>query len=84
MGKSDERRVLESIRTKETMNENEKQRYFNGLGGYYAGLDSETLIASFYNFRASHVVQEIPAPLAMRAWEIHETTFWTMYAEEES
>lgn len=84
MGKSDERRVLESIRTGGIMNENEKQRYFNGLEGHYRGLDSETLIASFYNFRASYVTQEIPAALAMRAWEVHEMVFWDEYTGEES
>jgi hypothetical protein len=82
MGKSNERRVLESIRTGGIMNE--EQEYFNALEGHYRGLDSETLIASFYNFRASHVTQEIPVPLAMRAWEVHEMVFWDEYTEEES
>lgn len=62
---------------------NDEQRYFDGYEDYYER-DPEALVPIFYNSRVSDACEEIPAPLAIRAWEAHEETFWEERLSTES
>jgi hypothetical protein len=61
-------------REDETMNEHTE--YFVGYIDYLDDDDPDELVSLLYNSLVADSCEEIPGPLAARAWETHRETFW--------
>lgn len=62
---------------------NDDQAYFHGVEHYYDD-PPEQCVRYFYNSRVSDNCDEIPVPLAVRAWEAYDEEFWDARLSTES